>query len=92
MYIGYIKAEIIVASADKPLLIELTRDSKTLKTVEISDRRLTEKQKESPVTVEALDYLAIKQTTAANFYEGLGNRRMYPIKIKLQSYGFLNFH
>ena len=73
MYIGYVKAEIIIASADKPLLIELTRDSKTLKTVEISDRRLTEKQKESPVTVEALDYLAIKQTTAANFYEGLGN-------------------
>jgi len=73
MYIGYLKAEIIIASADKPLLIELTRDSKTLKTVEISDRRLTEKQKESPVTVEALDYLAIKQTTAANFYEGLGN-------------------
>lgn len=86
MYIGYIKAEIIVASADKPLLIELTRDSKTLKTVEISDRRLTEKQKESPVTVEALDYLAIKQTTAANFYEGLGNLK--GVDITSASLGF----
>ena len=73
MYIGYVKAEITVTSADKPIQIELVQDAKTLKTVEITDRRLTEKQKESPVTVEALDYMAIKQTTAANFYEGLGN-------------------
>ena len=51
MYIGYVKAEITVTSADKPIQIDLVADSKTLKTVEISDRRLTEKQKESPVTV-----------------------------------------
>ena len=72
-YIGFVNFELQVNSADQPLSIELTPDSKTLKTVEITDRRLTEKQKESPVTVEALDYIAIKQTTAANFYEGLGN-------------------
>ncbi len=86
MYIGYVKAEITVNSADKPIQIDLVADSKTLKTVEISDRRLTEKQKESPVTVEALDYLAIKQTTAANFYEGLGNLK--GVDITSASLGF----
>jgi iron complex outermembrane receptor protein len=86
MYIGYVKAEITVTSADKPIQIDLVADSKTLKTVEISDRRLTEKQKESPVTVEALDYLAIKQTTAANFYEGLGNLK--GVDITSASLGF----
>ena len=86
MYIGYVKAEINVTSTDKPIQIELAQDAKTLKTVEITDRRLTEKQKESPVTVEALDYMAIKQTTAANFYEGLGNLK--GVDITSASLGF----
>jgi uncharacterized protein (UPF0371 family) len=86
MYIGYVKAEINVTSTDKPIQIELVQDAKTLKTVEITDRRLTEKQKESPVTVEALDYMAIKQTTAANFYEGLGNLK--GVDITSASLGF----
>ena len=52
--------------------IYLKSDNKVLKEIQIVDSRLTEKQKESPLTVEALDILAIKETPSANFYDGLG--------------------
>ena len=34
---------------------------------------MSDKQKAAPLTVESLDKLAIKQTAAVSFYEGLGN-------------------
>jgi outer membrane receptor protein involved in Fe transport len=35
--------------------------------------RISEKLKESPLTIEALDIIGIRETPSANFYEGLGN-------------------
>jgi outer membrane receptor protein involved in Fe transport len=40
--------------------------------VDVVGSRLSEKQKEAPLTVEAMDAIAIKETPASNFYEGLG--------------------
>ncbi len=74
-YIGYdsLIKEITNANVGKRITITLKQSGGiTLKNVTITDTRLTEKQRESPLTVEALDYLAIKQTPAFNFYEGLG--------------------
>jgi outer membrane receptor protein involved in Fe transport len=74
-YLGYdsLLKVIELTDAGKKINIALKRSSGvTLKNVTITDTRLTEKQRESPLTVEALDYLAIKQTPAFNFYEGLG--------------------
>jgi outer membrane receptor protein involved in Fe transport len=42
-----------------------------LKEVEVVDTRITQKQKESPLTVESMGLTAIKQTASATFYEGL---------------------
>ncbi len=39
----------------------------------ITSSRLRDKRKESPVTVESMGMAAIKETPAANFYEGLGH-------------------
>lgn len=72
-FMGYAKFEKVVSSPDEFIHIRMARIETNLKGVEIIDNRLTEKQRESPLTVEALDLLAIKETPAANFYDGLGS-------------------
>lgn len=72
-YIGYKKQEVMVTSLAAPLQVMLETDRVMLKGVEIIETRISEKQKESALTVESMDIIAIKETPAANFYEGLGN-------------------
>jgi len=71
-YIGYTLQEIVVSDASKPIAIKISANEVQLKSFEVSDIRISEKQKESPLTVESMDIIAIKQTSAVNFYEGLG--------------------
>ena len=66
--------------------VNLKSDNKLIKEIKIVDSRLTEKQKESPLTVESLDILAIKETPSANFYDGLGSLK--GIDIAAASLGF----
>ena len=70
-FIGFEKKVILVESTTA-IKIFLTEDKQILSEVTITDSRLTEKQKQSPITVEAMDVIAIKETPAASFYEGLG--------------------
>ncbi len=72
-YVGYIKQELVVSSGSKPIEIRLKDNSKELKEVAIKDSRITQKQKQAPLTVETMDAIAIKETPAANFYEGLAH-------------------
>ena len=72
-FIGYKQAEYAVKSANQEILIKLSEDSEILDAVDVIEQRLSKKQRESALTVEALDNLAIKETPAANFYEALGN-------------------
>ncbi|HNQ13308.1 MAG TPA: TonB-dependent receptor [Bacteroidia bacterium] len=85
-YIGYVSKEVAVSNTNTPLKIKLGSDEILLKDVEISDTRLTEKQRESPLTVEAMDIIAIKETPAANFYEGLG--QLKGVDVTSASLGF----
>jgi iron complex outermembrane receptor protein len=71
-YIGYVKQEIKVTSLS-PLTIKLATDAVMLEGVVIKEQRVSDKQKESALTVESMDIIAIKETPAANFYDGLGN-------------------
>ena len=71
-YVGYNNKEVQVTDFATPLIILLGTDEKILREVNVTDIRLTEKQRESALTVEAMDMLAIRQTPAANFYDGLG--------------------
>lgn len=71
-YIGYQNQEIEVTSFE-PLTINLSTDAVMLNSVVVTDVRVSEKQKESALTVESMDIIAIKETPAANFYDGLGN-------------------
>ncbi len=72
-YIGYLAQEILVTNDAQKLTILLATNKTELKEIKITDSRLTEKQRESALTVEAMDIIAIKQTPAANFYDGLGS-------------------
>ncbi len=72
-YVGYVKLEMQVTDASKSLEIRLKENSKELKEVAIKDTRITMKQKQAPLTIETMDAIAIKETPAANFYEGLAH-------------------
>ncbi len=71
-YLGYVTFEQTVNSFKKPISVKIKANETLLQTVEVTDTRITIKQKESPLTVETLDAFSIKETPAANFYEGLG--------------------
>ncbi len=70
-YMGYTGTEMVVTSTAKPVVVLLNETTRELKGVEIKDSRITEKQKQAPLTVETMDAVAVKETPAANFYEGL---------------------
>lgn len=71
-FMGYLSQEIEVKNT-KALTVRLEPLVQTVGEVEVTDIRITEKQKQAPLTVETLDQLSIKETPAANFYEGLSH-------------------
>ena len=71
-YIGYSIKEVILKGFSSPFTVKLFPDKVMLQNVQVSGSRLNEKEKESPLTVESMDLIAIRETPAFNFYEGLG--------------------
>ena len=84
-YLGYKLIESEVKSKN-PKPIYLFPDSKSLKEVRVVDTRITQKQKEAALTVEALDMISIKETPSANFYDALGSLK--GVDITAASLGF----
>lgn len=72
-FIGYQAKELVVNNSNSPVTIKITEDSEMLGEVSVVEQRLSAKQRESALTVEAMDALAIKETPSVSFYEGLGN-------------------
>jgi len=70
-YIGYTSKTIEVLD-DSRVAVTLSENAVVIDGVEVKATRISEKQKESPLTIEALDIIAIKETPAADFYDGLG--------------------
>ena len=85
-YLGFETKEININDAKTKLLIKLSKSEKALKEVSVRDSRITEKMKQNPLTVETMDAIAIKQTPAANFYEGLAHLK--GVDITSASIGF----
>ncbi|MCC6252288.1 MAG: TonB-dependent receptor [Bacteroidia bacterium] len=85
-FIGYNNKEIVVNKASENLIITLQSNETMLKAVEVSDIRISEKQKQAALTVEAMDLIAIKEVAAGSFYEGLAN--MKGVDINAASLGF----
>lgn len=85
-FIGFDTREIIVNNLSESLTIYLVSSQKSLKEVSVVESRLTEKQRESALTVEAMDIIAIRQTPAASFYDGLGTLK--GVDVTAASLGF----
>ena len=84
-YLGYENQNIIVTKNEQ-LYISLFPNTKKLNEVKVVDNRITQKQKEAALTVEALDIIAIKSTPSANFYDALGSLK--GVDISSASLGF----
>lgn len=89
-YIGYDTLEYVVNSLNKPVTIEIAEKALESKTVEVIDYRISEKEKESALTVEKLDLIAIRETPAANFYDGLGNLKGVDVTAAAMGFKVIN--
>ena len=86
-YLGYADLEITVTSSDKTIkatMMEANESVLTGATVRAS--RVSEKQKEQPLTIESMGLKAIQDAPAASFYESLGN--MKGVDVTAASLGF----
>lgn len=72
-YTGYQEMQMSVDNADQRLAIRLESSAILIEETVIRGQRVDDKQKAAPLTVENLDAIAIKQTAAVSFYNGLGN-------------------
>jgi outer membrane receptor protein involved in Fe transport len=71
-FTGYESVELQVTDATVFHRTKLGEASVLIETIQVTGSRISEKQKESPLTVESLDLQAIKATPSPNFYDGLG--------------------
>ncbi|WP_020527869.1 TonB-dependent receptor [Flexithrix dorotheae] len=71
--VGYKMFELVVTDSKTDLNVQLKQEVLLGQEVIISASRFKENIMESPVSVEKLDILDLKQTTSANFYDGLYN-------------------
>ena len=72
-FIGYTTQELVVNEPSNRLEIKLPSDQILIDAAEVVGSRISEKQKQAPLTVETMDVLAIREAPSGNFYEGLGN-------------------
>jgi iron complex outermembrane receptor protein len=85
-YVGYTEKEVEVAAAGKEIKVELAEDAVNIAAVEVTGRRISEKQQQAPLSIETLDNIGIRETPAASFYDGLGN--MKGVDLTAASLGF----
>ncbi len=72
-YTGYDAQELEVTDAAQKIDIRLAISSIILEEAIVVGQRIDDKQKAAPLTIENMDAIAIKQTAAISFYNGLGN-------------------
>jgi iron complex outermembrane recepter protein len=84
-YTGYDTLTVTVRNLVQPLKLSMKEKTITIE-VDIQADRVSKKQQESPLTVETLDLIAIRETPAPNFYEALGNLK--GVDITAASMGF----
>ncbi len=70
-YLGFGEKTIAI-NDNKKVKIGLEEATEVLGEVVVKGSRIAEETKKSPLTVESLDVLAVKETPASSFYEGLG--------------------
>lgn len=72
-FIGYEPKEVVVSEANQRVDVLLASAQILIDAAEIVGERISDKQKQAPLTVETMDAIAIKEAPSGSFYEGLGN-------------------
>lgn len=72
-YTGYTPQEVQVTNAEQRIVVRLQTGAILIEETVVKGQRIDDKQKAAPLTVENLDAIAIKETAAVSFYNGLGN-------------------
>ena len=86
-YLGYLDNQFVVKSPSSKLSIIMKEAKENVLTgAVVKASRVTEKQKEAPLTVESIGIKAIKDAPAASFYESLGNLK--GVDVTAASLGF----
>lgn len=83
---GYETRRVQVKENSAKLEITLTPNAVVLEDALIVASKISEKQKQSPISVEALDLISIREAAAPSFYEALGN--MKGVDLTSASIGF----
>ena len=86
-YLGYeVKKVTVTEATDKLKIVLVEAKENVLTETIVKASRVTEKQKEAPLTVESIGIEAIKDAPAASFYESLGNLK--GVDVTAASLGF----
>lgn len=85
-FIGFEPQTVAFLKEGQKLDIKMKPSAAMLDAVEVVDFRVSEKQRQDPLTVERMDILAIKETPADNFYDGLA--MMKGVDLTSASLGF----
>lgn len=85
-FLGYKDVKITVKEKTKGIKVNLETDQTILKEIEIVDKRITDKQKESPLTIEGMDITDIRAAPSGDFYRNLGS--MKGVDMTTASIGF----
>lgn len=86
VYFGYASQELTITSLEKEVRVNLVQDAVMLQDAEVVRQRISDKQKQEPLTVERMDLIAIKEVAGGDFYEGLGNLK--GVDMTAASFGF----
>src|SRR5690606_17614577 len=72
-YTGYEPYSQTIESDKGKLVIQLETSSVLIEAVSVVGSRISDKRKESPLTIESLDLRAIRESSSNDFYESLGS-------------------
>lgn len=86
VYFGYASQELPIKSLDQEVKVKMVSDAVLLGDAQVVRQRISDKQKQAPLTVETMDLLAIKEVAGGDFYEGLGNLK--GVDMTAASFGF----
>ncbi len=84
--LGFSAQEINVTSLDQPIKAAMGADEVLLKEALVVKERVSDKQKQAPLTVESMDLIAIKEAPTGDFYQGLGTLK--GVDMVAASFGF----
>lgn len=88
--IGYEKKEVVITKPSERLIIKMQEQAILGQEVVISASRIEESILESPVTIEKINQVEIKNTPAANFFDGLSSIKGVDMNVHSLTFRFPN--